>query len=133
VKNAVAATQVIWKIGADGVDGAGLSITPAQRQFFASLAFSLIAAPRTNDLEVWRVRSKASPLEHSFAVNGTVVASKTSEPVWVPPTGTMTIAANHAGTEPWTGDVAEIVLYNRALEVAEMSLLDGYFANRYVA
>jgi hypothetical protein len=45
--------------------------------------------------------------------------------------GSINIGSDNAGTAYFTGDMAEILLYNSAVSTANISALQAYFHNKY--
>jgi hypothetical protein len=47
------------------------------------------------------------------------------------PAGTSLALGQGADGSPWAGDIAEVIVYNRALSNSERATVEGYLANKY--
>jgi autotransporter-associated beta strand protein len=126
-----------WHTGNAGTD-CYLEVGSAGDVSFRTAAMDRIDAEAASPNDEWSVLSATvagsqdSPLARLYK-NGQMIGSRAQAPGPVPLSGIerMAIGASHATDHHFSGDIAEVLLYDRPLAAMELAVLDVYLGSRY--
>jgi hypothetical protein len=97
---------------------------------FGSSATFEIGQPKLG-LDGWRVYNVSSSGTGWAARQDGIVLYSTPDNTVSFPTGASLALGQGADGSPWAGDIAEVIVYNRALSNSERATVEGYLANKY--